>query len=66
MNNDAPILRLPELLEAVRLCKGSVYRGMAEGTFPKNVKLTRRAVGWKRSDVERWVADPANYRAEVA
>lgn len=66
MTNDAPILRLPDLLKEVRLCKGAVYRAMGEGRFPKNIKLTRRAVGWRREDVLRWLADPAGYRAEDA
>jgi prophage regulatory protein len=62
----APIIRLPELMSTVCLCKGSIYRGIKSGSFPAPIKLTRRAVGWRRIDIERWIADPSNYRAEAA
>jgi prophage regulatory protein len=28
---------------------------MAEGTFPKPVKLGKRAVGWRASDIAAWL-----------
>ncbi|ALX12449.1 hypothetical protein P350_13320 [Burkholderia cepacia JBK9] len=64
----APIIRLPELMKTVGRGKSAIYQGMADGTFPTNIKLGRgaRSVGWRRADVERWLADPAGYRAEAA
>jgi prophage regulatory protein len=64
MNLESPIVRLPELMKIVCLCKGSIYRGIKTGQFPAPVKLTQRAVGWRRTDIERWIADPAAYRAQ--
>ncbi|WP_176956786.1 helix-turn-helix transcriptional regulator [Paraburkholderia caribensis] len=66
MTTQSPIIRLPELISTVCLCKGSIYRGIKHGSFPAPIKLTRRAVGWRRSDVDRWLANPTGFRAESA
>ena len=34
MHIDTPIIRLPELIKLVCLCKGSIYRGIKIGEFP--------------------------------
>jgi prophage regulatory protein len=60
---DAPILRMADILAVTKLCRGSIYKGMKAGTFPPSVKLTQRAIGWRRGDVERWLSDPAGYRS---
>ncbi|CAN7312037.1 AlpA family phage regulatory protein [Caballeronia sp. LjRoot29] len=52
---DTPIVRLPELMKLVCLCKGSIYRGVKSGSFPAPVKLSQRAVGWRRGDVIDWI-----------
>jgi len=48
------ILRLPAVLQATRLARSTVYRMMAEHTFPAPVKLAKRAVGWRHDDVRQW------------
>ena len=50
----APLLRLPKVLELTGLGRSTVYRMMAERTFPSPVRLGRRAVGWKSAAVEEW------------
>lgn len=55
MHIETPIIRLPELIKLVCLCKGSIYRGIKIGEFPAPVKLTQRAVGWRREDVLKWI-----------
>jgi prophage regulatory protein len=49
------ILRLPAVLQMTGLARSTVYRMMAEGTFPAPVKLARRAVGWRQEDVQQWI-----------
>jgi prophage regulatory protein len=29
---------------------------MAEGAFPKPLRLSKRAVGWRESDIAEWLA----------
>lgn len=48
------IMRLPAVLLATGLGRSTVYRMMAEHTFPAPVKLARRAVGWRQDDVRAW------------
>jgi prophage regulatory protein len=48
------ILRLPAVLQATGLARSTVYRMMAEHTFPAPVKLAKRAVGWRHDDVRAW------------
>ena len=49
-------LRRPEVEQEVGLKKSAIYEYMAEGTFPKPVRLGRRAVAWRASDIEEWKA----------
>ena len=48
------IMRLPAVLQATGLARSTVYRLMAEHTFPAPVKLAKRAVGWRHDDVRQW------------
>ena len=48
------LLRLPAVLQATGLARSTVYRIVAEHTFPAPVKLAKRAVGWRHDDVRQW------------
>lgn len=50
------VLRLPEVLVRCGLQKTSVYRAIGEGTFPQPVSIGARAVAWRESDIEVWLA----------
>lgn len=54
------IWRLKKVLEQTGLCRTSVYKAIKAGTFPRQVPLGGRAVGWLASEVEAWI------RANVA
>ncbi|MDQ7776311.1 MAG: AlpA family phage regulatory protein [Paracoccus aminovorans] len=51
----AVILRLPAVMAATGLSKGSIYAFEKAGTFPKRIKLGERAVGWNADEVAVWV-----------
>ncbi|WP_348984600.1 AlpA family phage regulatory protein [Aliiroseovarius sp. S2029] len=40
--------------QLVGLSRSTLYAMMAEGTFPKPIKLGKRAVGWRAIDIEAW------------
>ncbi|MEZ8743400.1 MULTISPECIES: helix-turn-helix transcriptional regulator [unclassified Vibrio] len=40
------IIRLPEVMRITGLSRPTIYRRIAEGTFPKRVSLGERAVGF--------------------
>jgi prophage regulatory protein len=40
----------------VGLSRSSIYAFMAAGHFPKPIRIGARAVAWRLSDVENWLA----------
>ena len=38
------------------LSRATIYRKMRKGQFPKPLKLGDRAVRWRQSEVEGWLA----------
>lgn len=49
------ILRRRKVEEATGLSRSSIYEEMAEGRFPKPVKIgAGRAVGWLESEIAAW------------
>ena len=48
------LLRMPRVLRMTGLGRSTIYRMIAENTFPAPVRLGPRAVGWRRSDLDRW------------
>ena len=58
------IVRLKTVLDRTGLSRSTVYRKIAEGTFPRQVKISIHGAGWHESAIDRWVANPAAYRAD--
>lgn len=43
------------------LSRSAIYAKIKEGTFPAGIRLGERAVGWRESDIEAWLASrPSN------
>jgi len=55
-NHGDRILRRWEVESRVGLGRSAIYKAMQQGEFPKPIKLTSRAVGWRQSDIEAWLA----------
>ena len=51
------ILRLPQVRERCGLSRSEIYRRIQSREFPLPVRLGLRAVGWKASAVESWIAE---------
>lgn len=49
------IIRLKQVIDATGLARSTVYKYIAEGTFPKPVSLGDRCVGWLESEVHDWI-----------
>ena len=43
-----------------KVSRSTVYRMVAEHTFPAPVKLAKRAVGWRHDDVRQWTTGRPN------
>jgi prophage regulatory protein len=64
MSNAERIIRLSTVLALTGLSRSTLYRKIAEGTFPAQLKISVHGAGWHQSAVDRWIADPVAYRAE--
>jgi prophage regulatory protein len=49
------IIRLKEVIESTGLARSTIYKYIAEETFPKPVSLGERSVGWVESEVHDWI-----------
>lgn len=49
------MLRLPAVKARTGLSRTTIYRRIAEGTFPRPVVLGARAVGWVEFEIEAWL-----------
>jgi prophage regulatory protein len=56
------IIRLKTVLARTGLSRSTIYRKIAEGTFPAQLRISTNGAGWRESDIDRWVADPAAWR----
>jgi prophage regulatory protein len=56
------IIRLNTVLARTGLSRSTIYRKIAEGTFPAQLKISTNGTGWHKSDINRWIADPVGWR----
>ncbi|MGE4412008.1 MAG: helix-turn-helix transcriptional regulator [Sphingobium sp.] len=66
MSNKERIVRLKTVLTRTGLSRSTLYRKVAEGTFPRQVPISVHGTGWYESAVDRWIANPAGYREDRA
>jgi prophage regulatory protein len=59
-------LRLPAVQDRTGLSRSTIYRKMEAGTFPKNIALSTRCMGWRETAVAAWLANPIYYQADKA
>lgn len=68
-------IRLNEVISRTGCSRTYIYRKMAEGTFPKSLKLggppkdpnkfDSRAIGWIEDEVDQWIQDRIEERQEI-
>ncbi|PIT05469.1 DNA-binding protein [Bradyrhizobium nitroreducens] len=63
MQTPERIIRLKTVLARTGLSRSTIYRKIAEGTFPAQLKISTNGAGWRESDINRWVAHPVEWRA---
>ena len=50
------ILRLPGVVKMTGLSRSTIYKFISAGAFPAPIRLGPRAIGFRRNDVEAWLA----------
>jgi len=58
------IIRLNTVLNRTGLSRSTIYRKIAEGTFPAQLRISVHGAGWRESDINRWVDDPVGWRPD--
>ncbi len=55
MENQARLIRLPEVMKKTGFGKAWIYRLISKGCFPQPVKIGLRAVAFVESEVDNWI-----------
>ena len=61
MTDPNRILRLSSVLERTGLSRSTLYRKIQAGSFPAQVRISDRCIGWRQSEVEQWLRNPMYY-----
>ena len=51
------VLRRKQVQERVAVSAATIYRWVNQGHFPKQLKLGARSVGWRKSEIDAWLAE---------
>ena len=62
MREPERIIRMKTVQSRTGLSRSTIYRKIAEGTFPPRIKISINGAGWHESEISRWVADPVRWR----
>ena len=58
------ILRIRSVLKYTGLSRSSMYRRIEKGTFPGQVQISDRCVGWRLSAIKAWLRNPMFYTVD--
>lgn len=66
MNTPSPdrFVRLPDVLQRTGLSRATLYRKVQDGTFPAQVRIATRCVGWRQSAIDQWLQNPMFYSVD--
>ena len=59
------LIRLPLVSDRTGLGKSSIYAGVKSRTFPAPVRLSARAVAWRETDIDQWIAARLTTRGQA-
>lgn len=55
MTEQLQILKMRDVTRLTTLHRATIYRLMERDEFPKQIRMGRRRVGWRASDVSDWI-----------
>jgi prophage regulatory protein len=59
------ILRLALVKQRTGLSRSSIYNGVKQGSFPAQISLGPRAVGWLESSIDQWIQNRVELSSKV-
>jgi prophage regulatory protein len=51
------MIRLPSVIDRTGWSRSGIYQGMADGTFPKSIKISKRGVAWIEEEIDAWIEE---------
>lgn len=51
------IIRLPEVMKTTGLARSTIYKKITEKTFPNQIPLGAKSVGWLETDIQNWIQE---------
>lgn len=51
------LIRLRAVMECTGLARSTIYKYIAEGTFPKSVSLGSHVAAWVESEIQDWILE---------
>lgn len=57
--SDEQLFRLPTVRATTGKSKPAIYVGIREGTFPAPLRIGKRAVAWRASEIRAWIESRA-------
>ena len=60
------VLRLPAVKIRTGLSRSSIYKFVAEGRFPRAVRLGARSVGWLEVEIDEWLSGRIGERSATS
>ncbi len=51
------IIRLPDVISSTGLKRSTIYKKIAEHSFPAPIPLGNKSVGWLEADIQHWIED---------
>ena len=55
LESETEVICRDEMLKLVPISVSGLYKKISDGHFPRPIKLGLRAVGWKKSDVLKYL-----------
>ena len=52
------VIRWEEVSRLTGLARATIYKKVADGSFPAPIRLGTRSVGWRLADVVAWLQAP--------
>lgn len=54
-NGVTRLIKKPAVLAETGLSHSSLYLAIKKGEFPPPVRIGKRSVAWRKSDIEQWI-----------
>jgi prophage regulatory protein len=60
MSTPSKLIRISEVSNITTLAKSTIWAKVANGAFPKPIKLGANVSAWRESDIAAWIDNLAN------